>query len=357
MNPLLKRAKDIFEPGCVSIIFNTHRTKPDNEQDPIRLKNLLKEAEERLIADVGDDQAHATMKLLQECVETIDHNFNLESMVLFANAQFSDVARLPIAVEDRVVIDDTFATRDLVRAMNLESAYYLLVFSRQQARLLEAFNDRLVREVGGAFPFENTVYTTNPVQQTDSERLDNLLEEFFNRVDKHLQTALQEHPLPVVLVSDQRNLEHYRKVSNQPEFILTTIHGSKDNESAQRIILDAWEEVQQTIQQRIQDRLGALETAQGQGKVLSDYTDIWKAIQEGRGQTLYVQQDLFQPALVDKEQYNILLLDAIERKEPGAVDDLIDEMIEQNRHFGGDTVFLEGDQLEPYQGLALITRY
>lgn len=220
-----------------------------------------------------------------------------------------------------------------------------------------AFNDRLVREVGGAFPFENTVYTTNPVQQTDSERLDNLLEEFFNRVDKHLQTALQEHPLPVVLVSDQRNLEHYRKVSNQPEFILTTIHGSKDNESAQRIILDAWEEVQQTIQQRIQDRLGALETAQGQGKVLSDYTDIWKAIQEGRGQTLYVQQDLFQPALVDKEQYNILLLDAIERKEPGAVDDLIDEMIEQNRHFGGDTVFLEGDQLEPYQGLALITRY
>lgn len=33
---------------CVSIYLPTHRAGPDTQQDPIRFKNLLREAEERL---------------------------------------------------------------------------------------------------------------------------------------------------------------------------------------------------------------------------------------------------------------------------------------------------------------------
>lgn len=36
--------------SCVSIYLPTHRAMPDTQQDPIRLKNLLAEAEKRLIA-------------------------------------------------------------------------------------------------------------------------------------------------------------------------------------------------------------------------------------------------------------------------------------------------------------------
>ena len=35
---------------CVSIFLPTHRAGPEIRQDPIRLKNLLKQAESRLIA-------------------------------------------------------------------------------------------------------------------------------------------------------------------------------------------------------------------------------------------------------------------------------------------------------------------
>ena len=38
---------------CVTISLNTHRTHPDNAQDEILLKNLLKEAEERIINEFG----------------------------------------------------------------------------------------------------------------------------------------------------------------------------------------------------------------------------------------------------------------------------------------------------------------
>lgn len=38
---------------CVTISLNTHRTHPDNTQDEIVLKNLIHEAEERVIQEYG----------------------------------------------------------------------------------------------------------------------------------------------------------------------------------------------------------------------------------------------------------------------------------------------------------------
>ena len=50
MNAELHQLKDVFSPGCVTLILNTHRTKPENLQDAITLKNLANEAEQRLLA-------------------------------------------------------------------------------------------------------------------------------------------------------------------------------------------------------------------------------------------------------------------------------------------------------------------
>ncbi|HOI88753.1 MAG TPA: hypothetical protein PLV51_12920 [Lentimicrobium sp.] len=51
MNLKLKELKDIISDNCVTIVLNTHRTSPDNRKDPLTLKNLIKEAEERLFSD------------------------------------------------------------------------------------------------------------------------------------------------------------------------------------------------------------------------------------------------------------------------------------------------------------------
>jgi len=132
MNALLKKVKDIYVEGCVSIIMNTHRTKPNNQKDLINLKNLIKQAEERLIRDYDRKFSEPIIKNMNELSNNLDHNYNLESLIIYANRDFVDFTRLPIVVEDRVVIDNTFATRDLVRAMHEEYAYYVLVLSRKQ---------------------------------------------------------------------------------------------------------------------------------------------------------------------------------------------------------------------------------
>ncbi len=185
MNITLKELKDIKSENCVTIILNTHRTSPDNKQDSLTLKNLIKEAEKRLIADEGKRDAQTLVQRLLDLEAKIDHSHNLESLILFVNETVSEYTRLPISVESRVVIDQTFATRDLVRALHQETNYYILVVSQQKTRLIEAFNDKVVSEIGNPFPIENTqFYSTNKAELSNASRQTNLIAEFFNRIDK-----------------------------------------------------------------------------------------------------------------------------------------------------------------------------
>ena len=129
MNKKLNELKKVNAENCVSIILNTHRTAPDSQKDVIALKNLIKEAEERLLNSLDKKKAQAIVESLTKVESTIDHSHNLESLILFVNVdeQIAEYMRLPIPVVDRVIIDHTFATRDLLRAIHLTASYFILV--------------------------------------------------------------------------------------------------------------------------------------------------------------------------------------------------------------------------------------
>jgi len=355
MDNILKKIKDIQAEACVTIILNTHRTRPDNERDPLLLKNLVKEAEQRLFDDYEKRFVWPIMENLNKMVGKIDHQQNLESLVLFANQEMAEFTRLPIKVVDRVIIDNTFATRDLVRAMHQESSYYVLVISRQNARLIEAYNDKVVLEHKGDFPIKNKLYTTDRQDLSSNKGTDNLIEEFFNRVDKIVQANIKDNPLPILLATETRNVHHYTKVADKKHIIIGHINKNRDDEKAHHIIPEAWEVAKAINKERIAARISELHKAVGAGKFLSDLSEIWNAIQHGRGQTLFIKKGYFQPAILKDDM--VIPVEKFEKDQKGVIDDIIDEMIEFNLAFGGDNVFLEGDQLDKFKGLALVTRY
>ena len=203
MNITLKELKDMVSENCVTIILNTHRTIPENKKDPITLKNLIKEAEERLFSNEDKNIAQQLVQRMRDLESEIDHNHNQESLILFVNENLATYTRLPVSVKDRVVIDKTFATRELVRAMHQEANYYVLLLSQQKSRLIEALNDKVVKEVEREFPMENTeLYSTSRDELANAKRQRNLLSEFFNRVDKKVNEVRKNHPLPVLICSE-----------------------------------------------------------------------------------------------------------------------------------------------------------
>jgi hypothetical protein len=47
----LRQLQGVNEYPSLSILLPTHRTAPDNQQDPIRVKNLVAEAKNRLLGE------------------------------------------------------------------------------------------------------------------------------------------------------------------------------------------------------------------------------------------------------------------------------------------------------------------
>ena len=138
---------------CLTITLPTHRTSPDNRQDPIRLKNLGREVAERLTAELGKREVEAVLRSLDELVETIDHAQNLDGLALFVSADLARAERLPFTLAERVVVDESFFTRDLLFAMNRSPRYWVLALSEQPTRLFEASRDSLEELTAGSlFP-------------------------------------------------------------------------------------------------------------------------------------------------------------------------------------------------------------
>lgn len=357
MNPTLKNLKDITSENCVTIIMNSHRTGPDYLKDELTLKNHIKEVETRLLADTTKRDASKIIEKLHALAGEIDHSHNLESLMLFVNHDIAEYTRLPIKVVDRVIIDDTFATRDLVRAMHAEAHYYVLVLSQEKARLIEALNDQVIKEFKSPFPIENKqFFTKNKTEAAVASKKSNLIAEFFNTVDKAVNVIRKDNPLPVLICTVEENFPEYLKIADQKESIFTSsLNKNRMNEKDHAIVLEASKIVEEHNITRNNNRKEELLKAVSENKFLSDTNEIWKAISEGKIQTLFIEQGLFQPAVLENDQITYVSED--HRTDKGVIDDIFDEMIEFNMNFGGDVVFLPKGELEKFNGFGAITRY
>lgn len=357
MNMTLTRLKNIVSENAITIILNTHRTLPENQKDPLLLKNLIKEAETRLLADMDKREAESLIQRLRDLEETIDHRQNLESLILFVNENTAEYVRLPIAVEDRVIIDKTFATRDLIRAMHMEASYLVLVLSQQKARLIKASNDKVIQEFGDPFPIENTSFlTSNRAELSNASRLTNLISEFYNQIDKEVNQLRKENQLPVLICSETSQYHKYLKVADEKNSIYDQcLSGNHDNAKAHHIVTEAWEIVKKYVIEKNNARKAELQKAISSGKFLSDTNKIWQGIQQGSVQTIFIEEGNFQPAKwIDG---HITYVSPEMRNGKGVVDDIYDELIEANLRQGGDTVFLPKGELKDFNGFGAVTRY
>lgn len=355
MNPILEKLKNLQSDCCVTIILKTHRTLPDNEKDPIVLKNLIRDAESRLLKECDKSVASKIVSKINALALDINHRLNLESLILFVNEDVAEFTRLPINVENRVVLDKTFATRDLIRGLHREASYYILLLGRDEARLIEALSDKSVGEIKDGFPIINK--DLNPVQRAEAalaSRQTNLTGEFFNRVDKQLNEVHKKNPLPVIIGTDESNYNDYLKIADNKAIIAGKLNGNRMLEKPHQVAVAAWPVMKEILAEKNALRLNELRDAVNSNKFLTDYNEIWEAVNNGRGKTLFVKQGLIQPAILENNKIKLV---SNPDNEQANVDDIIDEMIEKNLESNGDAVFIKGDGLDKFQGLALITRY
>ena len=351
IDPQLERLLAPQHPPCVTILFHTHRTSPDNKQDPIRLKDLSKEAEHRLLELHDKRSVTPILESLAKLESEWDHQHNTEAAAIFLSKDITEVVQLPFPVTDRVVVDDTFATRELVRSLLGSVDHHILVLGREKAHLYQASNDQLLGEVRNGWPVKNHHWTTDPAKVTTARGNENQMREYFLDVDRMLYEKLGERGR-VVVAGVGELYQGLLAASGHSHLFVGHLDGSHDRSAAHDVVKQAWTVAYEDQKRRHMDDLGVLNKVPVE-RLATAIGDIWRHTKDGRGATLFVERDLRIPVLLEGDS----ITRVSDATAPGVTDDIVDDIIEQQIAHGGDVRILPNDTLKEFKGIALVLRY
>jgi hypothetical protein len=347
----------------VSILMPTHRAHPETQQDPIRLKNLLAEARTRLTDEVGKRPAWPLLDRLDALADEVDWRANQDGLALFASDDFGAAYALPFTVEERVVVDGSFQTRELVAALNRTPRYRVLVLAEQPTRLFEGAGDVLDEAQNGTFPIARTgaggaTRGADGSQMQSSHVREAHLDAFFTEVDQALTEAAAEAPMPLVLIGTGRVLSTFEAVSSNMATVVARIEGSHDEANATAIAELAWPVLQEWLAAQREAVITELPEAQAANRLAAGLAESWETAIAGRGHKLVVEETFHQPALAIRSGTALRLENSPdERNGPDYLDDAVDELVEAVLNRSGEVVFVDDGALAAYERVALILRY
>src|SRR5699024_12240337 len=133
MKATLKSLRETKANPAVSIFVKTHREHPDNQKDPIALKNQLKVVEERLNNEYDKSTATSILENIKNKTSDLNHNYNLDTLAILASTDDAQIVRMPIDTKERMIISGSVATRASARDMASAVQCYSVVLSRDNA--------------------------------------------------------------------------------------------------------------------------------------------------------------------------------------------------------------------------------
>ena len=370
--------------ACVSIYLPTHRASPDLQQDPIRLKNLLGEAEKRLAANgLGSNEARRLVEPADELVAI--HNFAQKGSVGLAIFLAPDYYRhywLPFAVEEMLNIGQRFHLKPLLPSLAPDGVFYVLALSQNHVRLLQGTR-HTVREVdlpgvppnlaealrfdehekqlqfhtgtrapggqGGEGPaaFHGTG-TTGAEHHTDLLR-------FFHLVDDGVRARLGPSTAPLVLAGVEYLHPLYRDANNYPHLVDEGLTGNPEGARAEDLHAQAWEIVRPSITGR-REALAELFrklTGASDPTASSDLREVLPAAHYSRVDALFVSLGRQAWGRFDPADNSVVAHDQPQPED----EDLYDLAAVQTYLNGGNVFAVTPDKMPTADPMAALFRY
>jgi hypothetical protein len=299
---------------CVSVFLPSHRMTPDSGQDPIRLRNLLDEAEQRLLA--GGLRAPVAREVLQPGRDLLGSgwfwSYQSDGLAVFLAPGWSRVFRLPQEFPELVVVAGRFHVKPLLALLAAGGRFYVLALSQHQVRLLEGTPhgvqevelagvprslretleyDELEKELGlhiagRGGPGARAVFHGHGIGgEVDKV----LLERFLRQVDDGLQEILKAGTAPLVLAGVGYEQAMFRQLTRYPHVLADGIGGNPEQLRAADLHGRAWAIVEPVFTQARRQAVQRYQQAAARGRgAASDVTQVVHAALQGRVDTLFV---------------------------------------------------------------------
>lgn len=362
---------------CVSIYMPTVRLGSETQQNTIRFKNVIKQAEAQLEAhelrptDIGN--------FLQPVMNLDEDDFwqhQDAGLALFVAEGFFRYYRVPIEFQELVVVSDSFHLKPLMSLLTGDGRFYILTLGQRDVRLMEGTRYS-VREVeiaelpknmdetlqydetakdeqrrsggGGGEQQAGSVHG----QGSDRDDMKQDLLQYFHAVDKALHDFFRDGRAPLVLAGVDYLLPIYREANTYNFLVDGGITHHTKLQTPEELHAEAWAIVEPQFEEQKQKAIDYYHESTAAGKGSNDLNEVIQGAFYGRVEQLFVPVGVQKWGHFDPEAME---LEMHEDAQPGD-QDLLNAAAVQTLFHGGIVYAVEPEKVPDDAPIAAVFRY
>ncbi|MEX0720645.1 MAG: hypothetical protein WD059_08265 [Balneolaceae bacterium] len=292
----------------ISIFVPTHVRGEEGKQDPIRLKNILKEI--KLELETKGWQEKRILDLFKDIYDLLDEKqFWLHQdrgLALYLNEDYFEYFKIPISPQQDYYIADNFLITPLLTLQNHHEVYHILGLSQTNTRLFKVAPDKLSEiELEGVptsmgehlkfHEFEPSIQHHMGTNRQEAgfhghggeKNHGKELELFLKHLESKATKYLKKINGPLVLAGLEKVLSEYKKVNGYNN-VVGEIPGNVDTRSGQELNEDAWPIVEPYFREEIKKDVERFNISNGDGITSTDISEIVSGAYFGKVETLFV---------------------------------------------------------------------
>ncbi len=367
------------EAPCLSLYQPTHRHHPDNQQDPLRFRHLVKELEQSLEEKYPPNKIRSLLEPFEELGRDRDFwNHTPDGIAVLGAPGLFHVYGLQRPVPALAVVADNFHTKPLRRFLQSADRFQVLGLSLKEAKLFEGNRDAL-DEIEMAPGVPRTITEALGEELTEphltvasyggtgggtvsmghghggrKDEMDIDAERFFRAVD---QAVLQQHSrpseLPLLLAALPEHHGIFRQVSKNPFLMAKGIEIHPDALPLDDLRERAWQIFEPQYQARLAKLAEEFGLAKSKGLGLAELQKIAEAAVSERVATLLIEADRQIAGRLDAATGKIQMGDLGHPE----LDDLLDDLGELVLKKGGKVVVVPSEHIPTKTGAAATCRF
>ena len=326
----------------VSIIMSFEPKMKSKSELSFSLNKAILKAELELLEKFQLEIATLVIQKLKGVLKDLNYSTHKKSIAVYVSPVFEKILYLDFEVEERVVVNDSFEIRDLIKSKKDIHEYLLLSFNEKETKIYFDNAETLQQVFANSAEFnENDI----------SEII--FTEKYLQYIDTVLNVILRSFKAPLFVLGNKKVIGLFKNITKHASAIIEYAENSCRDVSPGELkkiinpLTNDWVKVRQ------QSFRHQLTFASGEKKVVSGIKKVFSEAMRNQGHLLLVEKNYRYPA--GYETSNDLIDKAVQPYSQfsyvkDAVDDIIEKVLEEN----GDVEFVDKEILAGYDHIALI---
>ena len=308
----LQKLADQKESPSISIYMPAEKAGAETRKNPIRFKNLISEAEEKIEQfNYANKNLVDVLNSAKGYIENYDFWQHQDcGLAFFINDSGIKYYRLPYSFEQQVEVSDRFYLKPLLPVISNDSKFYLLTLAQNQVQFFQGSHYSISQielpesvpaslaealkydepekqlQYHSGDPGSNPVYHGHGVGTTDNK---NEIKRFFQQIDSGLQEFLQEENTPLILAGVEYLLPIYHEVNSYSHLLEEGITGNPENVDFSDLHQQAWKIIEPHLQAERKQEIDKYHQLSQTNEASSQFAEIVAAAVHGQIDTLFIK--------------------------------------------------------------------